>query len=60
MIEKNNKDAKPVDFLLLYELSEDAKYLELEQIIGLLVMNGTPLSPAVQKLGYCLGVLTKP
>lgn len=56
----NEKNVKPVDFLLLYELMVDAKKLDLEQIISLLSMNEVPMTYAVQKLGNYLGVLTEP
>ena len=55
-----NKRIKPVDFMLVYELLQDARYLSMEDVITLLSMNGTLMTYPVQKLGYYLGVLTEP
>ena len=59
-ITEKNKTNRPVDFLLLYELMEDARELSIEQIIIALAMNGTEMTYPVQKLGWCIGVLHEP
>lgn len=55
-----NKRIKPVDFMLVYELLQDARDLSVEDVIMLLSMNETLMTYPVQKLGYYLGVLTEP
>lgn len=54
---KLEKDNPKVDFALLYELHQEAPYLEFRDLISYLEMNNIPMTETVKKLGVCQGIL---
>ena len=58
VIEETEANPLKVDFRLLCELMEEGdRCMGFGELIGMLEMDGIPMTDAVRKLGICTGVL---